>query len=365
MNSFVDDYLLYISKTITNYSRVLLRNDENVALDKLTDIIYDYLDEVFLLNQKVGNFDFQPVLNLKLQDCENSLFNLFLQYGIVDRLKLKDKNIKKSFVFIVDTINYFINVEKYIYKNADFFYDQVSLKILKSQTFIDRDVLYESLKSNESELENLYKINCESIKKMNNQSDKFSYKLQTISSNEYFLNSCYKNDDLLEYKECETEFVLKAYRKDIYLNSLESLSINIIKELFENKKNKYFVYVPEYIACSINALKKLLKMFDVYCVNQLVCFIFDSASIIKHEHLDNLLEEYEYGVYINSESNLEYTYEAANYMIFLYDEKLEDLIIKYSKTSNIIITGKVATEAKVKLGEQNIDKFCNIKVESM
>ena len=119
MNSLVDDYLLYVSNTIASYSKVILKNDENIVLDKLTDIVYDYLNEVFLLNQKIGDFDFGHTLSLKLQDNENSLFNLFLQYGLIDRLKLKDKNIRKSYIFVVDTINYFINVEKYILCNIN------------------------------------------------------------------------------------------------------------------------------------------------------------------------------------------------------------------------------------------------------
>lgn len=362
MNSLVDDYLLYVSNTIASYSKVILKNDENIVLDKLTDIVYDYLNEVFLLNQKIGDFDFGHTLSLKLQDHENSLFNLFLQYGLIDRLKLKDKNIRKSYIFVVDTINYFINVEKYIYKNADFFYNQVSLKILKNQVFIDKNYLKEKLDSSENELEKLYKINCDSIKKINKQIDKFSYKVQSISNNEHFLNTLYKNDKLYDYKESETLYVLKDYQRDVYLNSLENLSINIVKELFENKKNKYFVFVPEYIANSKLALKKLLKIFNVYSVNKQVCFIFDWVSLNKHDYLDEMLTGYEYGVYLNNESNFEYNYENVNYMIIHYDEELEDIVNRYSKSCSIIITGRLNSNIKNKLREQNINKFCNIRV---
>lgn len=360
MNSLVDDYLFYVSSAISNYSKVLLRDDENITLDKLTDIIYDYLNEVFLLKRTIGKIDFDHIINIKLQDYENSLLNIIMEYGLIDRVKLKDKSIKKSYVFVVDTINYFINIERNIYKNADFLYDRIFQSIMRGTSFIDKAFLKEKLIENESEILKLYKDNCDCLKKMNISIDNFGFRTQKISNNMYYLESSYNNEKIYDYNEKEVLYVLKDYQRKIYLNSLENLSLIILKELFENKKNKYFIFVPDY-ALSKTFIKKVLKIFNVYAIRDSICLLFDIDYYLKIMDYDDIFDGYDIGVHIGYDYGID-DFSLAKYMIIEYDETLDDVIAKNVKNTEIFANGKIGTNNKNKLKDMNIKYFTNIRV---
>ena len=370
MNGLVDKYLLFKSNCIYNGVITLVKNipEFNAKTDKLVDIIYDYLNEVFLLNRSIEKYKLSKTLNIKLNDTENSLFNLFIDYGIVDRIKLKDKSIKKSYIFIVDAINYFAYVEKYISDSADVSYTQMIKRIMKKQHFLDKVMLENAINSSIEELKAIYADNFNRSSKFKSliYDNKFSVAPTSFGDSNFYVNLNYINDDLYNFKNKEIAYVKDNFKEELFLSNLELFSYFVIEELFGGKKNKYFVSVPDFIVRRKNLFRRACSEVSVYSVRQLVTLIINKNSFTKYENIiDEAIKTYNIGVNINDSIRDDENFSGAKYFFVNYDDSGDfDLLFKkYNNSSEFIIKNKISSKDKTELINKGVKYFVSKQVK--
>lgn len=356
MNSLADNYLLYISKSINNYCKIVLKNNEFIDENKTIDVIYDYLNEVFLLKKSINKVNYNQCFKTKLSDEDNSLLNLLTEYSLIDRIKLKDKSIKKSCIFVVDTIKFFINMEIYVYKKNIYSYDQAYVSVMKNNKFLDKASLKNCLDNNKCELIKTFDINVKTKKQLNETNLSFNFNSTDlkISGNYVFNKLNYYNEDILNYNSREVKFVEDNYKCEIYFNCLETLTLKILNELINGKNKKHFIYIPEYILKKKNNVMMLFSILNIYSISNSICLIIDANYYLKYKNSNELNSNYEIALIIKNYISENLDLININYLIFdeLDDQEFSNTYKKIEKKIELIFNASISNEMKQLLNKE-------------
>lgn len=361
MNSLVDNYLLYISKSVNNYLKVMLKSDKYIDQEKTTDVIYDYLNEVFLLKKSNCKINYNRTFKMKLNDEETSLLNIFTEYGLIDRIKLKDKNIKKSYIFVVDAIRFFINLEIYIYKKQSYSYNQAFSAVIKNTKYLDKQELKVNLNARKGEIIKIFEHDIEIKKQLMkmNLSPNFNTIEYKIGSNLVFDKTSYLSEELFNYNYREVKYIESGYLTEIYLSCLENMSLKILKELIISKNKKHIIYIPEYILRKKKNIADIKSIFNICSIANSVCFAISIDNYQKYRNSYDLSIYYKVALIIKDEIYDNIDLSNIDYLIVNYsdDSQIDELLKKIDKEKMIIFNGSIPKDIKSKLESLGY-KYC-------
>lgn len=354
MDSLADNYLLCISKSIDNYCQVIFSGNPYIDRNRLIDIIYDYLNEVFLLKKEIKKINYNQTLKVVLSPYANSLLNIMTEYGIVDRIKLKDKNIKKSYIFVVDTIIFFINLEFYVYKKEVYSYDQAYSSVIKNNKFIDKVNLKLLLNNNKKELVRIFNKNRKTFQTLDklNLDQSFGTIDFKLGKDIIYHKMNYNNDSLINYNYNEFKYVQHDYLTDIYFNCLETLTISIIKEMILGKNYKHFIYIPEYILKKKSNYKRLQNILNIYSISQSICLVLESNYYLKYkEIIYNLGNDYNLAIRLDCELDDNIDLKDTIYVIIdnIFGYDLTKILLKIDTNMKLLFNISISNEIKEKL----------------
>lgn len=356
MDNLVNTYLEFRASNIEKYVRLVMKHfDSSVKLSiKLLDVIYDYLNEVYLPSEYASEAGLSRVTGLSLDKDRSSIIALMIDYGLVTRAKLKDEDVQSLYLFVVDTILLFVGIESKTisteFNEGDF--NKVLLEVLKEEKFEYDSRIGAIVDGYTNEFNKLF----DTIYNKQNKfyltilESPFSYKLLPFGDDMYYLNLEYYNQAFVDYEDKEVSNILNDYEFDIFKFGLEYMLIEFVDSLFKQEKKKVFINIPTRVFSKKTSFKVILDMVSIYSIKKNIVLNYE-YSANKYESTVRLLFDkgFTTGIIKNVKFEKDFDLAYAKYLFFEYndDNELKNIVKKTSESTKLVITNDVSVSEKL------------------
>lgn len=354
MNGIIDEYLYFKARNITNYVTTVIKslNRSFKMPNKMSDIIYDYLNEVYLGKENLDTKALSKITGLKATNDVNYFLKLVIDYGGTTRLSLKDKLICESYVFIANATMFFICMESLTNTNK---FGNLSFEdaCKKSYKMVGADFQH-TLKSAISECDNeLMKIFYTNVKKMTKfnaamSNDHFTYESKKMDSKQafYMVNLHFHNEELDSYDGREIDYVQCKYDGELYMSGLEMLTIDIIDALLAKEDKKFFIEVPDYIAERKSYIKMLNTVTKLYAIRKNIVFVINYGISVDYPDNVSFLIEKGYDIALMKDRPMpsNFVINDIKYLMIDYsnDDEFARILKRARNSAEIIISNKLS-----------------------
>lgn len=366
MDNHIDIYLNFKAYNAFLWVQTMAKHyDEDLEISKkVKDVIYDYLNEVLLGEDYASDDELFNVTGVKGERDVTSFIKLLIEYGIVTRKMLKEDNIYKSYLFIVDATMYSIRI--FNDKNSmsgEIAFDEIIKKVMREGTYYNFDVLKDIVQKSSKELEHIFQIFVKKERIMNEAFDSKNYNIEylKITNSMFLADIVYQNEELLNYEEREVSFVKKNYDFDIYIQGLKELLFDYIQQLLAGNRFKLFVKIPNNILSKKSVLKIITNMLHIFSIRKNIVVVIDFSAFLKDETIMSYLTSLDFIVAINKDCEFPKSFdlETAKYLMIDYfdDDEFKRIYKRTKDNLNLIITNHVTKSERQKCNDQGITYF--------
>lgn len=351
MDNLVDQYLEFKAYNISEYTRMVIEyyNPRFRLTNKLIDIVYDYLNEIYLGGDYASNTSLTKTTGLSLDADRNSIMALFIDYAVISRMALKSKETSSIYSFIVDTILFFIRIES-LTNTSKFGCDSFDSAVKRAL----RDGEFE----NEAELNEIFKTNPENFiafyddsLRRNNEFNSYirdnAFELVNHRIDDgLFMSECnYNNEELFKLEEKDVNYVKEKYEVDLFLAGLEIITIDLIQDLLLDQKKKVLVKIPKGIATKKSLMKVVLEKTKVFAVKRNLLLVFDYSVIEKDKNYLSSLYDKGYDFAVNKDGPMPKNFDlgSSKYLLLEYfnDDEFKGVFRRVGESVGVIITNKL------------------------
>lgn len=367
MDNLVDSYLLFKSDNVCKYVCELNRfSPTSIELPvKLRDIVYDYLNEVYLGNEVLSKEQLVEITNMHVDNISNSIFKLFVEYGVTTRKALKDKTTSEAYRYIVDAIMLFTCVDGMTNtsKCGDVSFDNTFNKAYRKLELNSEKAIKKVINAHPKGFVNIFKDSLSKNDKFNSTIGNSSYIFNNTSIDEksILIDFEYLNDELFSYEDKEINFVKKDYELDIFRNSLELCCLNVIEDILKGDRKRVFIRIPKEFLMKKANLKVLMDVTHIFGVKRNIILLVDYSLLDSIEGLADTLIDKGYILSINKDKEFGKMFNlfGVKYLFLEYsdDSEFKNIIRKCSDTVEMFITNRIQKRDRLKCLEFGITHF--------
>lgn len=367
MDNLIDRYLEFYAKGIASCVSILIKNSlkQFKLSNKFNDIVYDYLNEVSLGNDLLDNNELINITGLKCDVYTNMMLKLFIDYGVVSRMELKDDETKQSYLFIVDATMFFICVLSYVNadKCGDISFDYCLKKAINQVSFNGVSYFKTFFNASIEEIEVVFyrfiKNEQEILKVLNN--DKFKVNYSKIDDKLFLSDISYHNDEILNYGVREVDFVRRNYDINIFKNGLIVLGIDLIKNNLKRNERKIFITIPDMVLKKKSYLKILIDITHIYSFKRNIVLVINYGFTLNDEEVVDYLYNEGYEIAINKDGDMPKNFDLGNAKFLLLDYNNDDEFKRVYKKCidkyTMIITNNLNKNSRLECMNLGIEYF--------
>lgn len=357
MDNLVDAYLEFKAYNVENYTKCVMKhyNSRFKLTNKLIDIVYDYLNEVYLSGDYMSNANLTQITGMKLDRDRNSILALFVDYGAVSRMNLKNKEISDTYLFVVDTILFFIRVESLT--NTSKFgcdsFESACKKVFKTNEYENDVILKDIFNGYSNEFIALFNSNLKKNNDFNSlvRDNAFEIEYNKLDDELYLAEYTYNNAILENYDQKEVDYVKKNYTMDIFHYSLQLIILDLIEDLLLEEKKKILIRIPKDIVLKKSLLKVIVDETHIYSIKKNIIFVIDYSVTEKDETILDTLYEKGYDIAVNRDMPMPKNFDLgySKYLLLEYynDDEFRNIYKKIGDTVGLVITNHLSKVEKL------------------